>query len=155
MCSDAQDKTTRGQAISHIPQDADSRNIEQRYSFTKSSSITFCPAFFDDTEFPNLEDIIGFHGTEALTLDQVNCAERILLHEYMHLPWVDDLQPKPDYIGYARVAEHARSAPSWKRVASMPDAFAWYALYSYFNNVKGGCGDAWPSDGEKKPIDIA
>jgi hypothetical protein len=133
-----------------IPQHTSSRNIEQRYSFTKSTIITFCPAFFDDNQFPNLEDVIGQHGTD-LTLNEVDCAERIMLHEYMHIKWVDNLDPRPfDYIGYAKVAEHTKNAPSWKQIASMPDAFAWYALYSYFNNVNGGCGDAWPL-GEKKP----
>jgi hypothetical protein len=155
VCSDANDKSTRAQAITHVPQDADGGNIEQKYSFTKSSSITFCPAFFDDFEFPNLEDVIAIHETNALlTLDQVDCAERILLHEYMHLPWVDNLVPDVDYIGYAKVAQHS-STGSWQQVASLPDAFAWYALYSYFNNNAGGCArDAWPS-GEKKPIVIA
>lgn len=154
MCSDANDKSTRAQAITHVPQDVDGGNIEQKYSFTKSSSITFCPAFFDDIEFPNLEDVIAIHQTDVLTLDQVDCAERILLHEYMHLPWVDNLVPNVDYIGYAKVAQHSSTAGSWQQVASLPDAFAWYALYSYFNNVAGGCGDAWPP-GEKKPIVIA
>jgi hypothetical protein len=62
--------------------------------------------------------------------------------------------PNVDYIGYAKVAQHSSTAGSWQQVASLPDAFAWYALYSYFNNVAGGCGDAWPP-GEKKPIVIA
>jgi hypothetical protein len=152
LCSDANDKKTRTQAISHVPQDANSLNIEPKYSFTKSSSITFCPAFFDDTDFPTLENIIGYHNTQVLTLDQVDCAERILMHEYLHLPWVDDLVPADDKIGYLNAATHS-STGSWKKVASLPDAYAWYALYSYFNNVDGGCGDAWPS-GEKKPIVI-
>jgi hypothetical protein len=100
-----------------------------------------------------LEDIIGYHGTEALTLDQVNCAERILLHEYMHLPWVDNLPGAPDTIGYVEVAKHTKEGRRWDEIADLPDAFAWYALYSYFNNVDGGCGDAWPPR-QKKPVVI-
>jgi hypothetical protein len=149
MCS----KNKENQALTHIPQGADDREIEQKYSFSKSSSITFCPAFFDDDQFPNLEDIIGHQGTDVHTLDKVNCRERILLQEYMHLPWVGDLTPKPDEIGYARIAQNTNNQRTWGAIASQPDAFAWYALYSYFNNVDGGCGDAWPS-GETKPVVI-
>jgi hypothetical protein len=100
-----------------------------------------------------LEDIIGYHGTEALTLDQVNCTERILLHEYMHLPWVDSLPGAPDTIGYVEAAKHTKEGRRWDEIADLPDAFAWYALYSYFNNVDGGCGDAWPPR-QKKPVVI-
>lgn len=141
------------QASTHVVQSADGTEIEPKYSFTRSSSITFCPAFFDDNQFPNLENIIGQHGTQVLTLDKVDCAERVLLHEYMHLESVKNLDPEDDYIGYVKAAENAKIAPSWKAVAGLPDAYAWYSLYSYFNNVDGGCGDAWPS-GEKKPITI-
>ncbi|KAM0690648.1 hypothetical protein Q7P36_009416 [Cladosporium allicinum] len=154
LCGDANDKSTRAQAITHVPQDADGGNIEQKYSFTKSSSITFCPAFFDDTDFLNLEDIIGFYNTQILPLDKVNCRERILLHEYMHLPWVDDLKPPNDKIGYLKVAVNAKENREWAQIANQPDAFAWYALYSYFNNVEGGCRDAWPPR-QKKPVVIA
>jgi hypothetical protein len=65
-----------------------------------------------------LENIIGQHGTEVLTLDKVDCAERILLHEYMHLQWVDDLTPKPDEIGYPRIAENTRNQRTWAAIAS-------------------------------------
>jgi hypothetical protein len=138
-------------AITHVPQTAESDFIEPKYRFTKSSSITFCPAFFDDNQFPNLETIIGQHGTQGLTLDKVECAERVLLHEYMHLGWIDNLNPDKDDIGYQKVAQRTQWARSFKEIVSLPDVFAWYALYSYFNNVDGGCGDAWPL-GEAKPV---
>jgi hypothetical protein len=152
MCS--KDKATQAQAVTHTPQHGDTTNIEHKYSFSKSSSITFCPVFFDDNQFPNLEDIIGHQNTEDLTLDKVNCRERILLHEYMHLPWVDNLHPDLDHIGYANVARHTSFETKWETIASLPDAFAWYAVYSYFNNVGGGCRDAWPP-GETRPVVIA
>jgi hypothetical protein len=101
-----------------------------------------------------LKNIIGQHGTEVLTLDKVDCAERILLHEYMHLQWVDDLTPKTEEVGYARIAQNTRNQRTWAAIASQPDAFAWCALYSYFNNVNRGCGDARPSE-ETKPVVIA
>lgn len=79
--------------------------IEGQYSFETSSSITFCPAFFDDDAFPNIQTVIesGEH-----TLDKVECAERVLLHEYMHLPWIRNMPGSPDYIGYKKAAEYAK-----------------------------------------------
>lgn len=132
-------------------QGAEDTEIEEKYSFQTSSSITFCPSFFDDNKFPTIDVIIGNHDSQQLTLDQVDCAERIMLHEYMHLAWVKDLVPVgEDYIGYLKVAENAKNNQAWDPIANLPDAYAWYALYSYFNNAEGGCArDAWPAGQDK------
>jgi hypothetical protein len=66
---------------------------------------------------------------------------------------VDDLRPLNDKIGYLQVAVNAKENREWAQIADQPDAFAWYALYSYFN-VEGGCRDAWPPR-QKKPVVIA
>ncbi|KAM0713456.1 hypothetical protein Q7P37_010418 [Cladosporium fusiforme] len=118
------------EAVTHIVQTPEDTEIEPKYSFTKSSSITFCPKFFDDTQFPNIKDI-GSHRKQDLTLDKVDCAERVLLHEYMHVAWVMDLDPPSgkDYTGYLLAAEHAQSAASFKAIAGLPDAYAWNAEF--------------------------
>ncbi|KPM36219.1 hypothetical protein AK830_g10358 [Neonectria ditissima] len=125
--------------------------IEPKYSFEQSSSITFCPAFFNNLEFPTIDAVVG---SGQHTLDKVDCAERILMHEYMHLPWIRNMPGhsarSPDHIGYFKVADYARAA-GWGPIKVNPDNYTWLALYAYFNNNNEGCGtDVWPS-GEAKP----
>ena len=94
--------------------------IEPRYSFETSSSITFCPKFFEDSEFPNVD---VHAGSNEQTLDRIDCAERILLHEYMHLPWIRNMPgnpDKPDVIGYFESAEYAKKA-GWGNIKVNPD----------------------------------
>lgn len=112
------------------------------YRFEKASSITFCPPFFDDTQFPNRVNL----PQGDLALDQVDCGERIILHEYMHLPFTRNMNPSQDKIGYVDAASVAATLP-WTSTRSMPDCYAWYALYANFNQ---GCKrDAWPGSVEK------
>ncbi|KAI1373270.1 hypothetical protein F4677DRAFT_448600 [Hypoxylon crocopeplum] len=130
------------QAIATLPYDTKFKStIEPRYSFEKSSSITFCPAFFNNDTFPNIDVVAGFGGH---TLDKVDCAERVLLHEYMHLQWIRNMPGSPDYIGYFKAADYARVG-GWGFIKVNPDNYAWLALYAYFNNNNQGCGsDVWP-----------
>jgi hypothetical protein len=71
--------------------------------------------FFKD--FPNIDAVVG---SGEHTLDKVDCAERILLHEYMHLPWIRDMPGSPDYIGYKDAAEYAKKW-NWKGASTNPD----------------------------------
>jgi hypothetical protein len=92
--------------------------IEAKYSFQTASSITFCPLFFDDKAFPHLPP----HGGDDKTkhhLNELESAERVLLHEYMHLPWTRDMNPKADYIGYQNAADVAKNG--WIQSKNMPD----------------------------------
>lgn len=121
--------------------------IEPKYSFELSSSVTFCPKFFDNNAFPNIDVLVG---SDEQTLDKLDCAERVLLHEFMHLPWIRNMPGEPDYTGYWEVADFARRS-GWAPIKGNPDNYAWLAIYAYFNNNNKGCGaDVWPS-GEDKP----
>ena len=88
-----------------------------------------------------------------LTLDKVDCRERVMLHEYMHLPWVRNMNPSRDTVGWLAVAQRV-SVNAWNVFSALPDCYAMYALYSYFNNDFQGCGtDIWPPNVEK-PVKI-
>ncbi|XXH01315.1 hypothetical protein Hte_007672 [Hypoxylon texense] len=106
------------QAIATIPYNpAYKPTIEPKYSFEKSSSITFCPVFFNNDAFPNIDVVAGF-GEH--TLDKIDCAERVLLHEYMHLAWIRNMPGAPDYIGYFKAADFARVG-KWGSIKGNPD----------------------------------
>ncbi|KAK3700116.1 hypothetical protein LTR37_016119 [Vermiconidia calcicola] len=111
------------QAITLGPFDPkkNSPTIEPKYSFQTSSSITFCPVFFDDTKFPNLAAVED--DAARPYLDKMDCRERILLHEYMHLPWTRSMRGKtrtaPDEIGWDRVAKLA--SYGWGAIKINPD----------------------------------
>lgn len=106
------------QAIATIPYDPKyAPTIEPKYSFEKSSSITFCPVFFNNDDFPNIDVVVGFSDH---TLDKVDCAERVLLHEYLHLGWIRNMPGKPDYIGYYDAADYAKKA-GWGSIKVNPD----------------------------------
>lgn len=94
------------------------RTVEPRYSFETSAAIIFCPVFFDDNKFPNLATVERDVATP--TLDKVDCRERILLHEYMHLDWIRDMNGKPDEIGYDRAAKFAKQS-GWGATKRNPD----------------------------------
>ncbi|KAK8076729.1 hypothetical protein PG994_004001 [Apiospora phragmitis] len=86
--------------------------------FEKSSSITFCPKFFDNHEFPNIDALAGLNEP---TLDKVDCAERILLHEFMHLYWIRNMPGgERDYTGYQDAAENAEKS-KWGGAKKTPD----------------------------------
>ncbi|WEW59872.1 hypothetical protein PRK78_005353 [Emydomyces testavorans] len=127
--------------------------IESKYSFDHSASIVFCPAFFDRTRFPNMFMIAGVDIPK--TLDHVDCKERIMLHEWLHLKFTRDIGPSPDEIGFEKAAKVAgKSSPrkaDWANAKKNCDNYAWYALYAYWNNNGDACGqDAWPA-GVRKP----
>ncbi|KAI1127399.1 hypothetical protein F5Y10DRAFT_242969 [Nemania abortiva] len=125
----------------------DPGHIEPKYRFETATSITFCPAFFADDQFPNIDAVVG---SGKHTLDQVECAERVLIHEYMHVPWIRDMPGIPDYTGYYNAANYAKRYP-WNAFSANPDNYAWLVLYAYFNNNNVGCGaDVWPQ-GQDKP----
>jgi hypothetical protein len=146
--------STAAQAIALVPHDPAGPYIEQKYRFTRSSSITFCPAFFDDSQIPNIYSV--WTNSETTTdLNNVDCRERILIHEYLHLLWTRDMRPKDkmDYIGHLIAASGAAKL-TWGDLKQTPDCYAWYALYSAYNNEHSGCGaDIWPA-GVKKPVAI-
>ncbi|KAF2759135.1 hypothetical protein EJ05DRAFT_509995 [Pseudovirgaria hyperparasitica] len=128
--------------------------IDIKWSFETSSSITFCPPFFDDSKFPNIADRVGLPQDQQ-TLDKVDNRERILLHEYTHLPWVRNLNPGAnlDFIGYQNAAQ-VMAKSGWGQAKKTPDNYAWLTVYAYFNNDAGGClDDAWPK-GEDKPCKL-
>lgn len=53
-----------------------------------------------------------------------------------------------DATGYVNAAKVGAGNKMYTRM--MPDCYAWYAIYSYFNNENGGCGDVWPK-GVRRP----
>lgn len=131
--------------------------IEQKYLFAKSSSITLCPPFFDDTKFPNVIDLAKDYKTHN-TLDKIDCAERIILHEMSHLRWTLNTPGGGfDYTGWLKAAQVAGGGngkkADWRSAGQLADGYAWYALYSYWNKFAGGgpaCAyDAWPEDTPK------
>lgn len=88
-------------------------------------------------------------GENEPSLDKVDCRERVMLHEYLHLPWTKNMNPVVDYVGYANAVGAAAIVP-WGSVRALPDCYAWYALYSAYNNDHQGCGrDIWPLNVEK------
>ncbi|KAF3020993.1 hypothetical protein E8E14_010142 [Neopestalotiopsis sp. 37M] len=101
LCGTGEGATQAQALIPYKP--ADGLLVEPKYAFEQSSSITFCPKFF--TDFPNIDGVVG---SGEYTLDKVDCLERILLHEYMHLPWVGDMPGDPDKIGYYNAADFAK-----------------------------------------------
>lgn len=116
--SSVRDGDGAAHAITTIPWDPKYLpTIEGRYSFEKSSSITFCPRFFDALAFPTLDAVVG---SDQHTLDKVECAERVLMHEYLHLSWVRNMPGTPDIIGYARSAQYAKQA-GWGNLKANPD----------------------------------
>lgn len=125
------------------------------YHFETATSITFCPPFFDK---PRIGDIVkAGSGTDDANwkLDKIDCRERIIMHEYFHVPWVRDMAPGDgfDQIGYLAAAQAAQKY-SWLISKQVPDCYAWYTLYGHFNNIAKGCGDdVWPK-GVKKPTII-
>ncbi|TKA21851.1 hypothetical protein B0A50_08520 [Salinomyces thailandicus] len=121
--------STAAQTKNTVPQGDTDTAIEKRYreevSLLAGSSITFCPDFFDDTKLPNIYSI-----------------------------WTNG-QLKPDLnndpIGYLNAASAAAKL-RWDELKVTPDCYAWYALYSAYNNEYEGCGnDIWP-DGVRKPV---
>ncbi|KAL9621478.1 MAG: hypothetical protein Q9160_004121 [Pyrenula sp. 1 TL-2023] len=72
--------------------------IENKYSFEKSASIVFCPPFFDDRRFPNIWAVAS--SNDAKTLDKVDCRERIMLHEWLHLKFTRNIDTRIDEIGF-------------------------------------------------------
>ncbi|EEP80522.1 predicted protein [Uncinocarpus reesii 1704] len=140
------------QAIANNPNN--DQPIEAKYVYKHSSSIVFCPSFFDDMRFPNAFAIAGDSGLEK-TLDNVDCRERIMIHEWLHLKFTRDIGPKPDITGFEKAAKIAgKQSPrkaDWAAAKVNCDNYAWYALYAYWNNANTACGgDAWPK-GVKKP----
>ncbi len=133
--------------------------IQPQYVFAHSASIVFCPVFFDDTKFPNLEDIANDFENHK-TLDRIDCRERIFLHELFHLKWTKNIY-QPDDIGFLKAATVAGTGsgsgrrPDWRSASNNADSYAQYALYSYWNKLPNWgsdtCkNDAWPAD-PKKP----
>lgn len=140
------------QAEVMIPQTGNvPNNIEQRYRFRTATSITFCPVFFDDNSLPNIDVLVGQPNSAELTLDKLYCRERVMVHEYMHIPWVKNMNPDIDPSTYLEAAQTV-AIQALGTTKSTPDCYAWYAVYSYFNNDHNGCGsDVWPP-GVQKPV---
>lgn len=129
--------------------------IENKYSFEHSASIVFCPPFFDDEKFPNIFAVAG--ADLPKTLDHVDCRERIMLHEWLHLKFTRDISAQIDEIGFEKAAKVAGKGSGSKRSADWASAkvncdnYAWYAVYAFWNNNGGQCKqDAWPG-GVTKP----
>lgn len=118
--------------------------VEKKYSFEKSASIVFCPPFFNDKEFPNIWDIASKDGPK--TLDHVDCRERIMIHEWLHLKFTKDIGSQCEEIGFERAASVAGKKPSgkprqadWATAKVNCDNYAWYTIYAYWNNNGGSC----------------
>lgn len=93
--------------------------IEPRYRFQNTASIVFCPLFFDDEKFPNIQVVKD--NVDEPYLSNVECSERIMLHEYMHLPWIRDMPGgKNDKIGFFDAADLASKWP-WGTIRANPD----------------------------------
>ncbi|OQO02810.1 hypothetical protein B0A48_11093 [Cryoendolithus antarcticus] len=140
------------EAQTFLAQSATDKNIEIKHRLSTASTIVFCPPFFDDTYAPTLNSILGSKPADyAFTLPEVNCKDRIMLHEYLHLKWTSDLFPGEGYddIGWEKIAISAKKLRIDDHLKK-PDAYAWYALYSFFNNYNGQCNDIWPK-GVKRP----
>ncbi|KAH8590600.1 hypothetical protein B0O99DRAFT_691387 [Bisporella sp. PMI_857] len=131
--------------------------IEQKYVFAHSASIVFCPPFFDDTKYPNMEQNYNDFDHHK-TLDLIDCRERIVLHELTHLAWTINIWRVENrgFLNSAKTAgRNGGKDPDWSSASNNADNFAWYALYSYWNRLdKWGSdtcnNDAWP-EGVKKP----
>ncbi|PGH10716.1 hypothetical protein AJ79_05307 [Helicocarpus griseus UAMH5409] len=129
--------------------------IEAKYSFDYSASIVFCPVFFDDEKFPNAYTLVNRKSDEA-TLKDLDCRESIMLHELLHLKFTRNISADMDDIGFEKAAKvagkgtGARRKADWSSAKRNCDNYAWYAIYSFWNNPVAGCGDVWPSD-VKKP----
>ena len=148
-------ETPGTQALVLTPQavGSDKEHIERKYRFSTATSITFCPPFFDDTKYPNLVSILDNTAAKDLTLNNADCRERVMMHEYMHLEWIRDLEPPVDYTGYVDAASVAALKP-WGTAQNVPETYAWYAVYSFLNNMQEGCAkDAWPQE-VKKPVNL-
>ncbi|KAK6431290.1 hypothetical protein LTR95_012552 [Oleoguttula sp. CCFEE 5521] len=137
----------QSQAQTFIAQGDERRFLEGKFRLTTSDMIVFCPPFFDDEKFPLLPDLPGYKTQPpTFTLDQVDCKERIMLHEYLHLDWSGKMHPDEDMddTGWLKISKEAASSLQWPEFRKKPDAWAWYALYSFFNNLDGDCKDIWP-----------
>lgn len=53
-----------------------------------------------------------------------------------------------DYTGFFEAARVGKMGIMYTK--QTPDCYAWYALYSYFNNENGGCRDVWPKGVKKQ-----
>ncbi|KAM5451740.1 hypothetical protein MaudCBS49596_003567 [Microsporum audouinii] len=147
------------QAIVNLPGDRGLGGIEEKYVFSHSHSMVFCPVFFNDDMFPNIDALAG--TTEEMvprTLDHLDCRERIMIHEWLHLKFTRNIPSIPDEIGFERAAKVAGKKPpgrprkaDWANAKINCDNYAWYAIYAYWNNEAKGCGkDVWPAH-IKKP----
>jgi hypothetical protein len=142
------------QAVTYNAVDHD--YIEPQYDFDHSASMVFCPVFFDDEKFPNVDVIVG-DADNSKKLDQVDSRERIMIHEWLHLEFTSNFGINPDEIGFEKAAKVAGKGSGssrkadWSNASKNCDTYAWYALYSYWNNNGGECKqDAWPTS-VKKP----